>query len=187
MARDLLTPTYPAPDVERATGATLAMQRNWIARDLYQTPTLPEPRAGHARMFPLLAVYESAIYAYVASRGIDIGVASTAFRKRLETEGLPRLAAKRMRADGAPGFGFWQAEAAIEAVASERLWEFERSRTNPIYWIISLGGDAPIITDRAALVAALAELDQQPGVSLRLIINVSALVDEVDTKLGIDE
>lgn len=126
---DITSPTVPTTLLPHATDgyATLTVVRSAIQRKELHTPEalLPEPRAGHPRMVPLLAAYEFESRAWGRRHGIPSSVIGRAwgYRKR-----------QSLSASG------WTDDDFIEAARSGKLREFDadRDESRPAYWAMLL-------------------------------------------------
>lgn len=179
---NLLTTWVPATYIEAATGGycKLSIQRTWIAREMFTTP-IPEPRAGHPRQFPLLAVYEAALLSWAAEHAQPLPIIREAIERRLGD-----IASMQ----GKSGWRDSNVQAAAAAGLAPDLVPADSGGIR--YWAIWLGNAAADgagrvlgvlscnIDSLAAEIRQQATLHGKPGI---LIVPVSEIVADVHRAL----
>lgn len=185
MAKDLLSPRYPAQLVEEITGIDLITQRNWIAREGYGvTSILEHPLAGKPRMWPLIGVYENAGMAEAKAHGIDPVLFARAMYRRIEQVGIPELIRTKPSFTPRGTIAYFEGEMITTAV--EGMPELVQvDRDNPFMWVVNYGEDRSVTAIRVIRrkeATVFGEL--QPNGGPFLAFNITNIVASIDEKLS---
>jgi len=187
MPKDLISPKYSAQLVEEVTGADLPSQRNWIARDIYGSGALITPvLAGKSRMFPLIAVYETAGMVEARAQGFDPSFFGAAMSRRVEVLGNPEMWKRKPAITPGGAIAFWEGEL-IEA-AAEKMTEFVETPVDHYWWVANfekdeIGGGRSVSTLHVVRGGQFKLSQAKKERGMFLVVDITELVSTVDENL----